>query len=58
MVEGADGISAYLDMLDTWYAEQRLSQVDVANDIDARFGVDNVPHADFDAVDIVGNLYV
>ena len=24
VVEGADGISAYLDMLDAWYAEHRL----------------------------------
>ena len=33
VVEGADGISAYLDMLDAWYAEHRLFFVDVDVDI-------------------------
>ena len=40
VVEGADGISAYLDMLDTWYAEHRLFFVDVDVDVDDDVDVD------------------
>ena len=40
MVEGADGISAYLDMLDAWYAEHRLTFVDVDVDVDDDADVD------------------
>ena len=52
VVEGADGISAYLDMLDAWYAEHRLFFVDVDVDVDDDIDVD----VDIDADVDVGRL--